>query len=373
MSLYVDVVILGGGPAGASAAISLLQKKYTVAIIEKTGFSFVRIGETISPKVTDLFQKLGIKNKILDDHSPSYANQSTWGSSKVEENNFLYNPLGNGWHLDRLKFDSQLIEHAVKMGAYIFTNSNIKTIEQKDTENWRIKFLKTGYEKIIEAGFAIDATGRNALLARNQGGRRMNIDHLIGIVSVLDKYPKKKQTNYTLVESVKNGWWYSADLPEKKLIVTFMTDADIYKQELFRGKNSWIQNLPGAKKTLERCGNNFPHKPDIYAANSYIMTKRFGKNWLAIGDAAMSYDPLSSSGILKGMRDGIEVSDSIQQFFSGEKYASERFSDLSEERFIKYLQMRSSYYKIENRWPDSVFWKRRHFIQKETVYSTLIS
>ena len=126
MSLNVDVVILGGGPAGSSVAISLLQKKYTVSIIEKTDFSSFRIGETISPGVTGLLRKLGMDDKILNVHLPSYTNKSVWGSHEPGENNFFYNPSGHGWHLNRMVFDRQLADHAANLGALSFTNSTIK-------------------------------------------------------------------------------------------------------------------------------------------------------------------------------------------------------------------------------------------------------
>ena len=359
MLLNVDVVILGGGPAGISAAISLLQKKYTVALIEKTGYASFRIGETISPAVSGLFGKLGIDDKILKAHLPSYLNKSIWGSNVPGEDNFFYNPLGHGWHLDRMKFDKQLIDQAVKMGVHLFSDSNIQTIDQNKSGKWLIRFLKEGHEKAVNAGFAIDATGRSALLVKHQGGGRKNIDHLIGIVSVIDKYPKQKHSNYTLVEAVKNGWWYSADLPGEKLVVAFMTDADIYKLGKRSAENFCMQNLSAAKLTLKRCGRDFNCNPVVYAANSYIMTKRAGKNWLAIGDAATTYDPLSSSGIFKAMRDGIEAANSIAQFFIGYKNEIRQFSDLSKERFIKYLQLRTKYYEMEKRWEDSLFWNRR--------------
>lgn len=359
--MHVDVVILGGGPAGSSAAISLLKKNYTVAVIERSCYSDLRIGETVPSKAVVLLEALGIDNKTFEHQLPSFANCSAWGSSSLQRKNFLFNPFGNGWHLDRVKFDKQLIDHAEKSGACVFVNSNLIKILQVNPENWNITFSTGDEVKEISSHFLIDATGRNSILVKKQGGKRIIVDHLIGIVSFQKSCLKKEQSNYTLVESVKDGWWYSADLPKNKAVITFMTDADLYKKENRFLSEYWKGKLSETIFTRKRFTPSDGNKFFIYAANSYLMTKTFGHNWLAIGDAAMTYDPLSSAGILKALKDGVSASEAIHDFFSGKENAIEQMAGSFEMRFIKYLYQKKQYYRIEKRWEDSFFWKRRHF------------
>jgi flavin-dependent dehydrogenase len=360
MNLKYDVAVLGGGPAGASTAISLLQKGYSVAIIEKSDYSELRIGETIQPQTSTLLNDLKINDEIFHHHLPSNAIQSAWGDISLKENNFIFNPFGHGWHLNRLKFDKQLINHAEKAGSHIFFNSEIKSIEQNDTVNWIIRILNEDHEKTIGARFAIDATGRSAFLVRKQGGKRLNIDHLIGIVSIEGKKKQLNNSNYTLVESIKNGWWYSADIPENKMVVAFMTDADLYKKENCNPEKFFNQSLSKAKFTKQRCPGSFPDKIRMYAANSYIMTKTHGANWIAIGDAAMAFDPLSSQGIYKAIKSGLSAAEIIHEQFTNNRYALEPYSHTLNATFKKYIQLRKSYYLKEKRWSQSLFWKRRH-------------
>jgi flavin-dependent dehydrogenase len=360
MILKFDVAILGGGPAGASAAISLLQKGYSVAIIEKSDYSEIRIGETVQPQISSLLSDLKITDEIFQDHLPSHAVQSAWGGAPLKENNFFFNPFGHGWHLNRLKFDKQLINHAEKSGATLFINSLIKTIAQHDSGNWSIRFLNQGQIKRIDARFTIDGTGRNALLVRKQGGKRLNSDHLIGIVSTQEKKTLQNNSNYTLVESVKNGWWYSADIPGNKMITAFMTDADQFKKENCDSEIFFHQSLIKTKFTKQRCHGSFSGKIRMYAANSYIMTKTHGTNWIAIGDAAMAFDPLSSQGIYKAIKSGVSAAETIHDQFNRNKYALENYSKTLNAAFEKYLQQRKLYYLKEKRWPQSLFWKRRH-------------
>lgn len=362
VTLKFDVVILGGGPAGTSAAISLLQKGYSVAVIEKTSYSANRIGETVPPQIKGLFTELQINDEILNlnHHLPSYANQSAWGNASVVQNNFFFNPFGNGWHLNRLKFDNQLIEQTEKSGAKVFIDSDIKTIVQNDAEEWVIKFSNSNKPETIAARVAIDATGRNSFLVKKKGGKRLNIDHLIGLVSIQENCLEQKQSNYTLVESTKNGWWYSADLPGDKIIIAYMTDADLYKKEMQSPSVFWQRNLSETKYTKARSIKNNGQPIDLYAAGSFITDRRFGKNWLAIGDAAMAFDPLTSAGIVKGIKDGCNAANALHDFFCGKKKDFKEFADSFEKRFMDYLSQRKKYYLLEKRWKEETFWKRRH-------------
>jgi flavin-dependent dehydrogenase len=277
----------------------------------------------------------------------------------LKENNFFFNPFGHGWHLNRLKFDTQLINHAEKSGVTLFTNSMIKTIIQNGSGNWSIKFSDHGHSKTIDTRFVIDATGRNAFFVKNQGGKRLNIDHLIGIVSTRGKKTQQNSSNYTLVESVKNGWWYSADIPENKMVVAFMTDADLYKKENCDSEKYFNQSLSKTKFIKQRCCGSIPDRIRVYAANSYIMTETQGKNWIAIGDAAMAFDPLSSQGIYKAIKSGISAAEAIDEQFTRNRYALETYTDTLNEAFEKYMHLRKLYYLKEKRWPESLFWKRR--------------
>ncbi len=360
MKQRLDVVILGGGPAGASAGISLLQKNYSVAIIEKSDYSASRIGETVQPQLSILLSDLKITNTIFQQHLPSNTIESVWGDASLKENNFIRNPFGHGWHLDRLQFDKQLIDHAEKAGATLFKGSEVKTITQSDAGNWCIRFLNRGSMQTIHTRFIVDATGRNSFLVKHQGGFRKNIDHLIGLVSVRHTNSVAKESNFTLLESVKNGWWYSADIPGNKVVMAFMTDADIYKKEKTNAERYYDQSLSIAKFTEQRCSRLIPTPINVYAANSYVMSKTHGRNWLAIGDAEMAYDPLSSQGIYKAIKSGTSAATAVHEQFIGNKFALENYANTGNIAFERYMQQRRSYYLMEKRWPQSLFWKRRH-------------
>jgi len=94
-------------------------------------------------------------------------------------------------------------------------------------------------------------------------------------------------------------------------------------------------------------------------ANSYQMSAISGENWVAVGDAAMAFDPLSSQGLYNALRSAIEASRAVQQHFAGDRAALLDYAAREQQRFPRFLDMRSAYYGREMRWRDSAFWRTR--------------
>jgi flavin-dependent dehydrogenase len=84
-----------------------------------------------------------------------------------------------------------------------------------------------------------------------------------------------------------------------------------------------------------------------------------GENWLAIGDAAMAFDPLSSQGLYNAMRSALDASEAVRQHLSGKSDALRDYAIREQERFPEFLERRSTYYRRETRWRDAPFWNQR--------------
>ena len=138
-----DVVIIGGGPAGASAAITLAEKGFRIAIVERSSYNTRRIGETLPPSIRHPLSRLGLWQNFLEDkHLESFAIRSSWSISEAYERNHIFDPYGSGWHVDRAKFDIMLMIAAKEIGADIFTQSNITHISHEEGQGWRIIIVK---------------------------------------------------------------------------------------------------------------------------------------------------------------------------------------------------------------------------------------
>jgi flavin-dependent dehydrogenase len=351
-------IILGGGPAGCAAAIRLARDGQEVALIERSRYETPRIGELLPPIAGIQLQRLGVAEACLT-QIPSSGIVSLWGSSQPYENDFIFSPYGNGWHLDRRGFDESLAELARRAGATVYSGSKVSSISQSDDGHWQVE-VNTGATNLDLAGsFLIDATGRARMVARRIGARPLQEDRLIGVVFGFSLPEGWEGDRRMWLESEENGWWYSAVLPEQRMVVAYMTDADMLPSEARRAGFS----EPFFHRSLQthfRLPEGLqPRTVRIVSAASYCMDRIAGHNWAAVGDAAMSWDPLSGYGITKALESGSRAADAILQVGNSKNSALDDYANWGFRQFAGYRRACAEYYRAERRWTNSCFWQRR--------------
>lgn len=365
-TLRYDVVILGGGPAGTATALSLRQyaPSLSLAIIEQSTYNKVRIGETLAPIVQPLLEQLGVWDDFLtEEHVPAYGSCSAWGSDQLLDNEFIYHATGRGWHLDRRRFDAMLAREAASRGVTSYSGSSFIGSEMTGHSRWRLKVrTENGSEIAIEAAFVVDATGRLAVFASQQHIRKVLLDQLLGVFVFFGFDSGSPMTDtYTLVEAWEEGWWYSALVPDEKIAVVCMSDIDIVKRRRLNSSAEWLELMNETRYTKARVRLAKPlAAPSVHAAYSHRLERMTGDAWLAVGDAATTYDPLSSLGIFKGLRSGIMASYAIGDYFTGSSSSLEKYEAILAREFEEYLVTRADYYGQERRWENSSFWQRRY-------------
>jgi 2-polyprenyl-6-methoxyphenol hydroxylase-like FAD-dependent oxidoreductase len=359
------VVILGGGPAGTATALSLRQHApaLSVAIVEQSTYNEFRIGETLTPHAQSLLEQLGVWSSFLEQgHTPAYGTRAAWGSDQLFENEFIFQSSARGWHLDRTRFDALLASCAVNEGATLLSGHKYIHAEPGPNNRWRVKVqTETHGENEIEAAFVVDATGRRAAFASQQNSRKVFLDRLCGVFMLfaLDGATPMTDTS-TLVEAWEEGWWYSALVPGEKLALVCMSDADIVKRRRLNSSHEFLKLMGQTRHTKHRALSATPvSAASVHPAYSHRLERMAGNGWLAVGDAAMTFDPLSSQGIFKGLRSGILASYAIGDYCKGLPSSLDKFEAILSREFEGYLKTRSDYYRQERRWADSNFWQRR--------------
>jgi flavin-dependent dehydrogenase len=358
----VDVLVLGGGPAGAATALALRHRGRSVAVVERSDYSNPRIGETLPPAVREPLVSLGVWEKFLaDKHAPSFGIQSAWGQADLYENDFIFNPHGPGWHIDRSRFDAMLVCSAEEAGVKLYRRARLMACAQTATGDWQIEIGREDRRHNVRARFVIDATGRASTFARRQGARRITCDQLVGIVGFFSPNSASlTPCSQTLVEAVEQGWWYSALLPDSRIVTAFMTDADLYARANKRSADYWQQQLRRAPHTGSRTKAYTPAPGRlIVAANTSRLDNVAGKNWLAVGDAAMALDPLSSLGVYNALKSGLILAQAIDSSLTGDATVLQDYAASVEADYDACLETRAQYYAAETRWPSSPFWQRR--------------
>jgi flavin-dependent dehydrogenase len=369
-----DVVILGGGPAGAAAAITLARAGRSVVVIEKSQYEQARIGETLPPTARVSLTKLGVWESFLAaGHLPSPGVQSVWGEDEVYEQHFIFHPYGHGWHLDRQRFDAMLAHAARQAGARLWCGAQLGSCLPLAAPGWQVEFISSfpdsGRSRRLRARFVIDATGRAAVMARQQGAKRINTDRLVGLAGVLvprareGAGPENACDAWTLVEACAEGWWYSALLPGAQVMAVYLTDADLLTCQRGSWRAFWQGQIQQTTHTQARLSAfDLQAGPRVVAAHSSRLDSVSGDGWLAVGDAAMAFDPLSSQGLTHALASGIRAGEALNGCLAGEVAAMDEYDRKANEVVRAYSQLRGVYYGREQRWPQSVFWRRRHAV-----------
>jgi flavin-dependent dehydrogenase len=358
----LDVFIIGDGPAAATVALILVRSGISVTLIGLPYSNNILFGETLTPDIKTYLIQLGIWNDFLnDEHLQSSGNLSSWGEKNIRENNFIYHPNTYGWHIDRLKFNQMCINAAKREGA-LYLNSKIETVNKNCDNTFNIKLRKSNNSKTdFSADFIVDATGRARWFSSRQGILSWAFDNLCGYVCFLSARIKGDDDSMTLIESVPNGWWYSALLPKNIRVTSFFTNYNLSISKFVKTIEGWkkiMQDTDYIKVIINKYNYNIISGPHIMISNSTRLEKVIGENWLAAGDAAITFDPLSSNGILTAIRDSISASDAIIKYLKGKDGRLEEYNKRIITNFADYIKKRYYYYNLERRWSDYDFWKQ---------------
>lgn len=354
-----DVVIAGGGPAGSATALALRARapSLSVVLIESSRYETVRVGETLPPPARTLLAHLGVWEAFRSQaHREVHGTSAAWGADQPHHNDFFFMPNNVGWHLDRAAFDAMLADEAQRRGAGLILNTRARDA-QRTSQGWRLE-LSNG--NTIAARFIVDATG-SAALARRCGAGFIEADCLVGIAGFFDHCNGDPRT---LVEAFEHGWWYTAGLPESRRIVICMTDADVARLLRMHETKEWRQALAAMSHVGARVGkSDVAEGVLVRSASSRRLDPVAGLDWLAVGDSVSRFDPLSSQGIVKALRSGIFASYAISDLLErGDRDGLKRYGRYVEEEFESYAETRKRYYREEQRWPASEFWRRRQLL-----------
>jgi flavin-dependent dehydrogenase len=357
----VDVLIVGAGPAGAAAALNLAPLR-TVAVVERSAAPAPRIGESLPAAARRLFRDMGLLESFLaEGHAPCYANRSVWGDPHPRELDALRDADGHGWHLDRVRFDRWLRDAAVARGAEMIVPATIERIE-RDGDVWRAGIARGSETITMESTIVIDAAGRAAPLARRLGAKTRVDDRLVcGWIYGRDAAEGGRGLTY--VEATEDGWWYTAPMPHDRRVLAFHTDADLPAARVASDRDALMaraESTSELSELLHHSGFAAEETAGFTAAHTATLEPCAGPGFLAAGDAALAFDPLSSQGLLNALFTGLAAAETADAYLRGDVDALSRYRDAIAGIAAAYRAHLELWYGLEQRWPDAPFWKRRH-------------
>lgn len=293
-------------------------------------------------------------------HIPSAGIRSVWGSSVPYERSFLFDAYGSGWHVDRRAVDAALAAAAEQRGVQVRRRWQLLGCEATSDSRWLLQLSCPDGTSALRTRVLVDATGRRSTLVRRFGGSRIAHDRLIGMFGYFSGSTGEVDDGYTLIEAVEDGWWYSAPLPRGRLVVAFMSDADVCAHAALRRPQRWETHLRRAPHTRARTAGLVRRGPlRAVAANSSLADRVGGEGWLAVGDAAAAHDPLSGDGVYRALEAGERAAPVIASISAGDEGVLHEYEREHRHLFDLYLSRRGGYYSRERRWADAPFWARR--------------
>lgn len=328
----IEVLIIGGGPAGVATSLTLTARGINHAVVEAQLEPTRKPGEALPPNAKPLLRQLGIDHLLENEgHLPYYGNQSSWNGSQLESEHFINDVHGHGYLLDRLLFEAQL-RNLVQ--APFYTGYRLKVLTENQ-EGLEVTIENENNRTTFQTKYAVDATGRKASVCR----------HLGIVPRVLDEWfalwfhVKAKATKQIYIESTENGWWYAAPFGDDELTLMFFTRKERIpaKMEIPSFLQEQFKKAPQLSKLIEVQSSNLSDV-QIRPSGTACLEMPYGANWLAVGDAAYAYDPISSFGITSALAGGYYGGQALADTLAGDADALSVYRYIMENAFQGYLE-----------------------------------
>ena len=304
----LDVLVIGGGPAGSTAATLLARKGFSVRLVERDRFPRFQIGESLLPYNNDLFDRLGVTGKLKEgEFFPKYGAHFVTGDGKTEYTFRFDRNLPPAYHrsfqVKRSEFDNLLLRNAASSGVDVREECAVTAVSFDGTES---AIVTTADGERHEARFVVDASGHGSILG-NQIGDKSDVASLRKIAFFAHYHgvekPGGRDAGNTTISVIRDGWFWLIPVTDDTMSVGLVVDRDHFvncglkPEELFE---KTIAATPFMRKRMR----DATRITQLYARKdfSYRMRNLVGDRFALIGDAAGFLDPIFSTGVFMAMK-----------------------------------------------------------------------
>ena len=333
-SVY-DVIVIGGGPSGASVATRLAQGGRRVLLLEKERFPRFHIGESLLPCSMPLIEELGAMPRLIAARFlPKYAAEFVTADGSLRRRYAFREGLVEGansaYEVDRSEFDQLLLENARERGVDVREGAQVIKFDLDRSRGVDVVArAEDGTESSFHAEFLIDATGQSSLLSGRLGLREMDQDlknfavfsHYEGAT----RYSGEEEGDISVV-LVPGGWWWVIPMKGNRTSVGL-----VMPSRLLAGQKpdeayfaAQIAATPFLRDRLAPATRVAPVR--TISDYSYVSRQYAGDRFLLVGDAGAFIDPVFSTGVYLGMVGAFRAAEVVEQALRVQKFDRAQFS-----------------------------------------------
>jgi flavin-dependent dehydrogenase len=337
-----DAVIVGGGPAGSSAAAVLAEKGRRVLVLEREKFPRYHVGESLMPYCYFPLQRLGLAERMKASrfpkkHSVQFVNTDGRVSQPFYFFQHLQHEASTTWQVLRSEFDQMLLDNARAKGAEVIEETAVREAIREDG---RVKGVlaagRDGRTLEFRSRVVIDASGRDAFAVTRNGWKQR--DPYLDKIAIWTYYRGAMRDlgldegATTVAYVLEKGWFWYIPLPDDVVSVGIVAEkpylysggrdpAAIFEREI--GRNVWIERhlAQGTQFGPYRVTGEYSYRSRECAEDGLVLT----------GDAFAFLDPVFSSGVFLALRSGELAADAVDAALSAGDVSAARFAQYGAE------------------------------------------